>query len=72
MRVFAIKANGYYAGGMAVVAAIDATEAQVLACNSGSRSTYWNVRYDKPESVDVLPVAYEGNAGVLSLYEMGE
>ena len=71
MKVFAIKANGSYCMGMAVVAAKSQEEAISLIFEATTKSV-WRVRYDKPVSVEVLPVSYRHEAKVLSFYEGGE
>ena len=70
MNIYAIKAYGNYGGGMAVVAADSEDEAKALA--DKAEESYWNVRYGKPESVDLLPCVCEGPARVLIHYETGE
>lgn len=70
MNVYAIKARGTYGGGMSVVAAHSVDEAKAIAAKNDN--SMWNVRYDKPESVELLPLAYEGPTRVLAHYETGE
>ena len=70
MNVYAIKAHGTYGGGMSVVAAYSVAEAKAIA--EKAEDSMWNVRYDKPESVDLLPLACEGPPRVLAHYETGE
>jgi hypothetical protein len=70
MKVYAIKAFGHYGGGMAVVAAPSEDEAKVLA--QQKESSYWRVRYEEPESIEVLPCRCDGPARVLAHYETGE
>lgn len=69
MTVFAIKASGNYSGGMAVVAANSKERAIEMA---GTIRNIFNVRYDRPDEVDVLPVVYNGPEKLLTHYEMGE
>ena len=77
MKVWAIKARGYYSGGMAIVAADDAQTACRLANHAegnvwhGRWQSIWNVDYLQPESVEELPLQAEVE-GVLAHYEMGE
>lgn len=70
MNVYAIKADGNYGGGMAVVAADSEDDAKALAEN-GARSI-WNVRYGKPIEVELLPCVCDGPPRVLTYYETGE
>ena len=70
MNVYAIKANGNYGGGMAVVAAESEREARVLA--DKAEDSTWRVNYDSPESVELLPCVCDGPARVLVHYETGE
>lgn len=69
MIVFAIKGSGDYCGGMAIVAARTMAEAIGLADNYGSQ---YGVSYSPPESVDELPVKYDGEPAVLAIHEYGE
>lgn len=69
MKVWAIKAYGNYGGGMAIVAADDAQMACTLA--NQAESSVWHVDYQRPESVEELPLQAEV-AGVLAHYETGE
>ena len=70
MNVYAIKAYGIYGGGMAVVAADSEEDAKTLA--SKAENSVWNVRYGRPETVELLPCTYKGTAQVLAHYETGE
>lgn len=70
MKVFAIKAYGNYGGGMSVVAANDEDEAKKIA--EAAERSCWNVRYGKPESIEILPVSVAGEPRVLVHYETGE
>ena len=69
LTVYAIKAHGNYGGGMAIVAATDKGEAELLAAPLDRQ---WHTRFDAPESVDVLPVQCEGEPRVLAWYATGE
>ena len=70
MNVYAIKAYGYYGGGMAVVVADSEDEAKAVA--NKAEASIWNVRYGDPESVELLPCLCDGPARVLAHYETGE
>lgn len=69
MKVYAIKASGNFGRGMAVVAADDEHEAKNLA--DKAEVSLWRVRYDRPDSVDLLPCVCDGPARVLAHYETG-
>lgn len=70
MNVYAIKAYGRYGGGMAIVAAIE--EWQAVEVASKISDTIWNTRYDKPESITLLPLTFDGGPMVIEHYETGE
>ena len=69
LTVYVIKAYGNYAGGMAVVAATDEEEAKRLAA---PLEVQWMIRFNDPESVDVLDVQCGGEPRVLSWFASGE
>ena len=69
LTVYAIKAYGNYGGGMAIVAAENEEAAKKLATGCDSN---WHTRYHEPESIEALPVSYEGHALVLAHYATGE
>lgn len=71
MKVYAIKASGTYGGGMAIVVA--RTEKQALTLASQVERSSWNVRYETPDHVEVLPnCRCDGPARVLTYHETGE
>lgn len=53
MHVYAIKAQGSYAGGMAIVAAHSEDQAKSLATGIDHE---WHTRYHDPCEIKVLPV----------------
>jgi hypothetical protein len=71
MNVYVIQASGMYGGGVAIVAAMEEYRAKELATLVRQRGS-WNVRYDKPEKVTLLPVKYSGAEMVLYNFETGE
>ena len=72
MNVWALKAHGWYAGGMAIIAAPSKAEVLRLGATIVSEN-HWAVAYGKPESIELLPVFFEGEEPcVLVHYEMGE
>ena len=72
MYVWALKAEGWYAGGMAIIAAPDEATAIRLGATIASED-HWAVAYGKPTSIELLPVSFEGNEPcVLAHFEMGE
>lgn len=71
-KVFTIKAYGYYSGGMAVVAAPTIEEAKKIALKNPNKSSMWCIEYDRPESIQQLPLEYHGPPMVLTIFEVGE
>lgn len=69
MKVFALKARGYYGGGMAIVAAEDAETAMAMA--NAVEDSVWHVNYAEAYEVTELPVVATA-AGVLAHHETGE
>lgn len=70
MKVYAIKAYGRGGGGMAIVAANSKVEACVLA--QEEENSMWQVDYETPEEIELLPCECAGQARVLTHYETGE
>lgn len=70
MNVYAIKASGNYAGGMAIVAAKSPEDAHKLA--AAIDTSFWNIRYDQSDSTKLLPLIFEGTQRVIVHYETGE
>lgn len=69
MKVYALKADGNYGGGMAIVAAPNPRRARQLA--TGIDKT-WHTRYHSADAEE-LPITYKGKrAKVLVHYETGE
>lgn len=69
LKVFAIKAYGQWAGGMAIVAAKDKEEAKELASKIPNN---YRIRYGNPESVETIDAVSDGCSRVLAHYEIGE
>ena len=69
MSVYALTGWGELGGGMAIIAAENETEAKSLCI--GLDPT-WKTDYQKPSSVEILPVEYHGPARVLCHFEAGE
>lgn len=70
MIVYSIHAYGNYAGGMAIVAAEN--EKQAIALITKSDNSIFTIEWDKPEKMMILPVQYDGRAGVLDFHVTGE
>jgi len=70
MNIYSIHAYGNYAGGMAVVAA--ETEDQAEELIDAADDSIFHIRWVHPEKIAILPVQYDGKAGVLDYYVTGE
>lgn len=70
MNVYSIHAYGNYAGGMAVIAAEN--EKQAIDLIMKSDNSIFSIDWNKPEKMLILPVQYDGKAGVLDYYVTGE
>ena len=70
MNVYAIQADGNLGGGMAVVVAESEGEAKAIAREN--EESIWDVRYDKPVVIELLPCVCDGPARVLTHFQTGE
>jgi hypothetical protein len=68
MKVFAIRGNGWYGGGIAIIAAVDEVAARELA--KTIPADQWRTDYVKGE-ISELELTAE-RAGVVDHFEMGE
>lgn len=69
MNLWAIKANGKYAGGMAIVAAKNKEKAIELASKINS---FFVVHYHKPYSAEIIGQVKSKEEKVLDSFELGE